>query len=268
MSTFHHFSRLPSELRSRIWELSIEPRDVVLRHAPSRVPTWRSPTPPLAAMQVCRESHSVIQGFYDKAFVNVQAPSATVARGSGLERYIRINFNIDTICVRQSSPPFLTEWPESAKVRRLKVELWDDEYFWPGRCVGKADGQYLVDFKRLEFLTIVYQQAGIGLSPTWLDEFYDMMAEYYYTCNQVPFDTRVVHADPKNGELTRYNFVKKDYEETRQSWQEGRDFREDPNEPFPETNSFPWTHVGCDCKDVAATQSRWRFRTAPSWQDI
>jgi hypothetical protein len=209
-------------------------------------------------MQVCRESYSTIQGFYEKAFVHDGGPR------SDSERYIRVNFEIDTMRVTQTAPPLLTNAPEAANVRNLTVELWDDEWFWPGIYRWKAESQYLAEFASLEILTIVYMQTIMRIDPYWLDEFYDLMADYYYTCIPVSFETRVVHADPINEGLTRDNFVQKDYEENRLLWEDGREFREDPDEPFPGTNTFSWKHVGCDCKEAAGTHTRWRFRPAPS----
>jgi hypothetical protein len=63
MATFHPFLRLPYELRTCVWKLTVEPRTV-------RVDVQdyflASATPVPAVLQVCREARNY--GLYQKAF--------------------------------------------------------------------------------------------------------------------------------------------------------------------------------------------------------
>jgi hypothetical protein len=71
MSTFHPFSRLPYELRVRIWDMTVEPRtiDVEVRrrdHLQNVGKFLTSSAEVPAVLQVCRESRNY--GLYQRAF--------------------------------------------------------------------------------------------------------------------------------------------------------------------------------------------------------
>jgi hypothetical protein len=72
------FSRLPTELRLQIWEMTIEPRIVDVRMKESRsMPKGVyliSKTPAPAILRVCRESRSIGLGAYQKAFSEIARP--------------------------------------------------------------------------------------------------------------------------------------------------------------------------------------------------
>lgn len=136
-TSFHLFPHLPWEIRSRIWELTIEPRtvDVRISHSwedisaavkakynhfslgPLRL---RSSTPVPALLQACREARghlsSVTKGryrFYQKAFSHPPAvvsasetarcemtPEDRPEELGGLQaesRYIWVNFDVDVV---------------------------------------------------------------------------------------------------------------------------------------------------------------------------
>ena len=98
-AAFHPFPKLPGELRNAIWELSIHPREVVIKGRPhwtesyDDLQSWPfelySSTEPLGALQACRESRSLISSprcNYTRAFSIPNSP-----------RYTWVNFDIDTI---------------------------------------------------------------------------------------------------------------------------------------------------------------------------
>ncbi|EGO58639.1 hypothetical protein NEUTE1DRAFT_39715 [Neurospora tetrasperma FGSC 2508] len=119
-TSFHLFPHLPWEIRSRIWELTIEPRtvdvrishewedvsnDVKAKYNHSRLGPLRSrsSTPVPAPLQACREARShlssVTKGryrFYQKAFSHPPAAES---------RYIWVNFDVDV--VDTGDTPFL-----------------------------------------------------------------------------------------------------------------------------------------------------------------
>ncbi|KAL0930179.1 uncharacterized protein CTRU02_214999 [Colletotrichum truncatum] len=165
MPTFHPFPRLPSELRNRIWELTVEPRIVEVRvvyHQPNPANVkgsaelgaqevdWtvkrpppvrhlRSPTPVPAQLQTCREArehlttHPVAKYRYEKSFCEI-----VMTRYEGLdpvpegdperERYVWFNFDIDMFSIGDTD---LNEFrPVAHQIRRLRLErAISNEYF-------------------------------------------------------------------------------------------------------------------------------------------
>ncbi|OHW99375.1 hypothetical protein CSPAE12_01910 [Colletotrichum incanum] len=95
MATFPLFSKLPFELRIRIWQLAREPRTLTVRASTElnkhrRHPLdytlhyYTSPTPLPAVLQTCRESRNL--GLYERSFTGGLTP-----------RYIWVNFELDKI---------------------------------------------------------------------------------------------------------------------------------------------------------------------------
>ena len=100
MATFHPFPNLPGELRNAIWELSIHPREVVIKIKPywkddDTLKDWplefHSSTKPPGTLQACRESRSYISS---PRFNYTQAWSIPNSC-----QYIWVNFDIDTLRV-------------------------------------------------------------------------------------------------------------------------------------------------------------------------
>ncbi|KAI0882845.1 uncharacterized protein GGS22DRAFT_195566 [Annulohypoxylon maeteangense] len=129
MSTFHPFSRLPTELRLHIWALAVEPRIVELRVVPddsSQVQRLVSLTPAPAIVQTCQESRNL--GLYKQAFSEVTATKVNVAAGAE-SRYVWLNLDIDMVSIGKTS--FEVFKPVALSIKRLRFERENsDEYFF------------------------------------------------------------------------------------------------------------------------------------------
>ncbi|PON28951.1 hypothetical protein TGAM01_v202059 [Trichoderma gamsii] len=123
-----NFCKLPSELRSQIWLLTIDPhRTVQVRFkfvllpdlsdgadffeaiwdAPPALVYATSPTPVPAALHTCREARHVVAQKYERAFTGGTEP-----------RYVWVNFDLDTISIGKSR--FTWMGPEAPRIRWLK----------------------------------------------------------------------------------------------------------------------------------------------------
>ncbi|KAH8667650.1 hypothetical protein BGZ60DRAFT_409692 [Tricladium varicosporioides] len=121
-ATFHPFSRLPLELRSRIWKLSAnEPRVVTVRGIPAaghlQMDHFVSLVPTPSVLQVCRESRFEALRFYTKAFTYGSSPC-----------FIWTNFNVDTIKINDFRVCRLLA-RDAALIQQLVVESSDAELF-------------------------------------------------------------------------------------------------------------------------------------------
>lgn len=152
-ATFHPFPRLPAELRSRIWELTVEPRTVDLCvhfYVPPKEPgvKWadmttsqvvrgvtnklRSPTAVPAQLQTCREAreylttHPIADYQYEKFFADdVGNPGddwyePTPESDAERERYVWVNFENDTLSFGRTDLHNIIQ--TAHRVRRLRVE--------------------------------------------------------------------------------------------------------------------------------------------------
>lgn len=121
---FHQFSRLPPNIRSRVWDLvEAEPRIVELR--PYRgerrniglIKEIRCLTRAPAVLHVCREARRNVtrRGLYQRAFLLGK-------------RYTWVNFDLDMISIK----PIDFSWvqAEEAKIQRLRFEGENDEGFF------------------------------------------------------------------------------------------------------------------------------------------
>ncbi|KAG7287398.1 hypothetical protein NEMBOFW57_006909 [Staphylotrichum longicolle] len=164
-ATFHPFSRLPFELRARIWELTVEPRIVevrVVHHEPvtlakptgpdassttakrtqKRLPPvrhLRSPTPAPAQLQTCREAREHLSSHpfsgYRKAFSEIATtpydgfdPVPEDDPSGERDRYVWLNFDVDVVSIGETE---LRDFRAVARqVRRLRlVRSLDNEFF-------------------------------------------------------------------------------------------------------------------------------------------
>ncbi|RSL72596.1 hypothetical protein CEP53_000992 [Fusarium sp. AF-6] len=119
MATFHPFPRLPFELRARIWEMTVEPRQVEFR---IKTPIWTfrtlyatSTTPIPAVMQACHESRNL--GLYQRGLEVGDEP-----------RYIWVNFDIDLISIGKTGFHKLDHYRRI--VRRLKFQAENSSDFF------------------------------------------------------------------------------------------------------------------------------------------
>lgn len=232
MSTFHPFSRLPLELRWRIWELSIEPREVAVGRELSRC----SRTPPPSVLHACAESRSHLQSLYTKAFATGTLP-----------KYSLVDFDIDTVyCTQCTLAECEAELP---LIRRLVIESQDAETFY------RNYGHNLSHAKALETVTILYIGLDAGWDE-WFREWDNMMESWYFRDDPVCFYVKILMPEyPSSIEINPDNYLKVE-----------RDWRRN-NPPPPELLesdyqvsdsdddiSGPgrfrrgWHHVdGCDC---------------------
>ncbi|KAI1410091.1 hypothetical protein F5Y13DRAFT_76874 [Hypoxylon sp. FL1857] len=129
MSTFHPFPRLPTELRLRIWALTVEPRVVEVRVVPDNpleVQRLVSPTPVPAILQTCQEARNL--GLYKRAFSEVTATKVNVAAGAE-SRYVWLNLDIDMVSIGKTS--FRAFAPVALSIKRLRFERENsDESFY------------------------------------------------------------------------------------------------------------------------------------------
>ncbi|KAJ8113415.1 hypothetical protein OPT61_g4448 [Boeremia exigua] len=187
MPGFYLFSRLPLELRQRIWELAMEPREVAVGRCLIR--RRRSPTAFPATMLSCTEAWSHPRPFYTKSF-----PTGTPPQFSW------INFDIDTVyCNLQELACCDDELP---LMQRLIVECHDSDWFYY-ECTHRL---YLAI--ALETVTILHLNYG-AVEEGWWREYDDILQRWYYRDDSVGFYTKVISVnDPSSFEVNSKNFLK------------------------------------------------------------
>ncbi|KAH7309517.1 hypothetical protein B0I35DRAFT_453247 [Stachybotrys elegans] len=118
MASFGPFSRLPLEVRQRIWELSMEPRRVLM----GKCKYLHAQSSPPAVLQACAESRSHLRGNYtQEARSGCSGSSASHAM---------VNYDIDTVCMTAFD---ITIWSSAkdAPIKHLALESSDSEaFFW------------------------------------------------------------------------------------------------------------------------------------------
>lgn len=184
MATFHPFPRLPSELRARIWELTVEPRTVDLRvkhrhtiiPGDTPVPYLVSSTPVPAALQTCQEARN--QGLYQQAFSEIAGPD-----GAG-RRYVWVNLEIDMVSIGTSL--FANYKPVAPVIQRLKFERENSsEFFY------HSEVQELRDFVNVKEIHVV---CADGMRAWHL-----ATEEHYWPCGE----ENVFMIDPHDGRMMR-----------------------------------------------------------------
>jgi hypothetical protein len=181
MSSFHLFPQLPLELRQRIWELSIEPREVAIgplwNKVAARLPQLQNwPSPPPAAFRACWEAQSYLQKHYVKAFAS-RTPCAD----------IWVNFDVDTIYIEQLN--LIDIGADIRFVRQLTIETDDPKQFF---TEGSAT---LVGAKALERVTFVRVGRSKPCDAWWRE--WDEWMELYDLDGPFPFDMRVINGDDR-----------------------------------------------------------------------
>ncbi|KAI6092136.1 hypothetical protein F4821DRAFT_224982 [Hypoxylon rubiginosum] len=130
MSTFYPFSRLPSELRIRIWAFTVEPRVVEVRVVPenkSCVQRLISPTPVPAILQTCQEARNL--GLYKQEFSELTATVANAAAGAE-SRYVWLNLDIDMVSIGECHLSNFAPVALSIKRLRLERENSDESFYY------------------------------------------------------------------------------------------------------------------------------------------
>lgn len=150
--TFHPFPRLPTEIRVRIWEMTVEPRTVELhcihKNAGPTVLRRFSPTPAPATMHACRASRNHLYAMHQQVFLK-DAVHCGVPDGTA-QQYVWLDWDIDTVSIGTS----LLACFESVAllIRKLKFERDNADEWW---C--RFESQQLRDFKHLEMIHVVCQ---------------------------------------------------------------------------------------------------------------
>jgi hypothetical protein len=188
-ATFHPFTRLPFELRTRIWELTVEPRVVEVHvvnvePSPIKVPDphsctgkWmkkhlppvrhvRTPTPAPAQLQTCHEAREHLSRHphlgYQKALSEIMTTpydgsdplpdSENDPHGErDRDRYVWLNLDLDMVSIGRSE---LHEFRAVAhQIRRLRLERsFFCEYF--SRTESKLIGKLFVDLTEIHLICL------------------------------------------------------------------------------------------------------------------
>ncbi|KAH8204565.1 hypothetical protein TruAng_001194 [Truncatella angustata] len=243
MYTFHPFPRLPLELRRSIWEMSVEPRVVVINKtvvngiAQIYGDYFWSPTRVPSALHACSESRSYLQNSYSKAFKTRTHP-----------HYIWTDFDNDTIWAK---PGYLLEIVEEwNSIRQLTIECGNFDRFWH---YDMEDVRALND-TGLRTLTIIdmAKPSGKAEDSWWQDWSENLMVEFYYKCNPMPFYTRVIApSDPRGIEVNTGNYINL-YRSNRKAAEAADtdlvDLYESESEDGRERLFEPWEHTeSCGC---------------------
>ncbi|KAJ4986598.1 hypothetical protein SVAN01_07907 [Stagonosporopsis vannaccii] len=220
MREFCPFSRLPLELRKRVWELAMEPREVAVGLNLARRPR----TAPPSILHASSEARTHLQGFYDVCF-----------GGRTPEKYSLVNFNLDTVYC--SMVELVRCDRELPRIRRLIVECVDAELFF------YKYGRPLYQAAALDTVTILHYGHD-AVYDTWWREWDGIMQEWYYRDDPVTFTAKIISPDDPNSiEISPDNYLKIE-----------RDWRR-KNGPTPEED--PDYQVSDSDDDVDAP---WRFR--------
>ncbi|KAI1127409.1 hypothetical protein F5Y10DRAFT_242719 [Nemania abortiva] len=244
MSTFHPFPKLPLEIRQQIWEMSVEPREVAVVSYLTR--RWRSPAPSL--LHACSEARLHLQRQYTKvfglsAFERQHMPDPLI--------YTWVNPNSDTVyCDQDRLEQVISELPF---VRWLVIEMLDP-YSWSYRqCILLRDMG-----KTLENVTLLHPPPPFEpgrFDSQWWAEWDDWMEFCYFTCDPVPFYTRIIWPEfPEAGEINPDNYLKIERDWRREQWSANPDewgtVSDDDDDRMSAPGRFrtDWRHVpGCNC---------------------
>lgn len=182
---FRCFPELPLELRQQIWELGMEPREVVF--GPPHYYVRRSSTPAPTLLQVCRESRAYLHSHYHKCQSSWNP-----------EKFRFINFDIDTAyCAAVLSPVTAIQ---IAPVQRLKIEFI-------GTIGGVFFFHFLHLFKSLKTVTIIYRDSCLERNDNWEMLWLNVMRTWYHGDEPVRFYATVIYLNcPVIVPLTRDNW--------------------------------------------------------------
>lgn len=220
MREFQPFSRLPLELRQRVWELAMESREVAVGRNLARRPR----TAPPSVLQANSEARAHLRKFYSVCF------------GTGTPaKFSLVNFDLDIVYC--SMVELVRCDSELSHIQRLIVECEDAELFF------YKYGRPLYRAVALDTVTILHYGHD-AVYETWWREWDGIMQEWYYRDDPVAFTARIISLDDSNSiEIRPDNYLKIE-----------RDWRRN-NGPTPEED--PDYQVSDSDDDVDAP---WRFR--------
>ncbi len=270
MSGFHDFQRLPPELRSQIWKLAMDPREISFVTSERYHPESRSPMAPRALvaplLHACWESRMLMKKLYKKVVFGSMALNRC---------YVWVNYDLDTVFLDYFKihhlPHLNPDW-----IRRLALHRRQCPPF-PG-WFQHYMGECLSFIGRLPNLTDVLLNFEASCershlrSPPWHPIEYTVMVECYATCRPAHFNLRIidVSSDP-DAVLSRDNFLCLLQELTPSAMpdyaSQGYRLFEDPtafSSNLYGKKSPIWKHVGCDCdQDMNDYQRLWEWRPIP-----
>lgn len=282
MSGFQYFQKLPPELRYKIWELDMAPRQIRVRancHRPGMsilsLPLLVCPPP---ALHVCRDSRTSMMRYYRKAFYGSKKCSPYSERGLAAP-YTWVNYDLDVFCIHERHLALLALGPHRRLIRHVEVycHLADYEWFSSPGDDWFWYGAWLFELPCLRSAQLINaSSAFVGVVENLL---YPLMAlglmiDCYATCWPIDFDLRILDLNNRElGWLNRSNF--RDHLETShrhivklEAHHAGADCPDDIDYRVW-NNKFcaGWKHVRCDCTHVAHLgQQSWRYRIDPTWQ--
>lgn len=147
--TFHPFPRFPTEIRLRIWEMTVEPRTVELycnHNVHPRFLKRFSPTPASPTLHACRESRAHLSAFYQQILLD-EVFNCGVSDANS-QQYVWLNWDLDTISIRRS---YLTCFESIAHlITKLRLERDNGNEWW---C--RFESQRLQIFKNVETIYAV-----------------------------------------------------------------------------------------------------------------
>lgn len=170
--TFHPFSRHPTELRLKIWEMTVEPRVVELRcihnddlPGPEHIKI-SSLTPPPATLQACRESRNHLLKTYSKVLLKNGGwkcvnPPMRGKRGwrkrthqwevtdETVQEYALLFWDIDTVCI--GTCPLGCFESVAPLIKNLKLERDIGNESW-----RRWECDDLQAFQKVEKILVVY----------------------------------------------------------------------------------------------------------------
>jgi hypothetical protein len=175
--TFHPFPRLPTELRLKIWEMTVEPRVVELRcehKSGSIVPDdsrhirLSSPTPPPATLAACRESRDHLFPIYAQVPLKnggwkcVSPPMRKrtpkwLVTNDTTQEYVFLSWDNDTVSI--GTQPLDCFESIALSVKTLQLERKPGNEYW-----DRWESQKLLDFKNVE---TVHVMAAPGQDVEW-----------------------------------------------------------------------------------------------------
>ncbi|CAN9281586.1 unnamed protein product [Alternaria alternata] len=163
MATFYPFPRLPTEIRLRVWELTVEPRTVKIdfksRTEGSRwFQVLSSATPIPGPLQTCRESRNA--GLYQRCFSELCAHNGDTKKKrrrngdwqDGQRSYVWCNLDIDMIDIEECR--FKKFRSVAHLIKRLKFKRERDEW-WTRGATESPDSDNLYWFKNASEIHVV-----------------------------------------------------------------------------------------------------------------
>lgn len=254
MTTFFPFPRLPLELRRRVWEMSVEPREVAV--GPGLVRRGRSPPP--AWLQVCGEARTYFRTKYRKVYGSEENLDVGGLQQKEQDFHIYAWVNVDIDVVYCSQYPLKQVTCELPSVRWLIVETRDEEFWFYRDCSPLTD-----ICSALETVTILHPPPSrpggvVRFDNRWWSEWDSWMESVYFTCAPVTFRTRIIWPEfPEAGEVNPDNYLKLERDARRETkarypdfWEEGYEVSDDDDERMSAPHRFRtgFRHAdGCNC---------------------